>query len=223
MPEMRSAPSLRRPPLHQRRTPLTLARGGALLPPDLRPFTPAVLALGAKYEYDAEHAANVAALAVHCFESLPAVHGLAPEWAPLLQHAALLHDIGYFVHSRRHHRHSAYLIRQDALLADYPQPWRDMLALVARNHRKRAHGAPRSWGAAAGHAVQGLSGLLRIADGCDYGHDGAANLVGVRLGRGKAQLRLAGARLDGLTRILRRKSRLFRRTYGVTVSFVVQA
>lgn len=222
MPEMRPVTRLRRPPL-QRRTPLALAGGGALLPPDLRPFTPAVLALAAKYEYDSAHAANVAALAARCFESLPRIHGLGPEWLPLLQHAALLHDIGYFVHSRRHHRHSAYLIQQDALLADYPQPWRDMLALVARNHRKRVRGAPRAWGSAAGQAGLGLSALLRIADGCDYGHDGAANLAGVRLGRGKVQIRLAGARLDGLARILRRKSRLFSRTYGISVSFVVQA
>lgn len=95
-----------------------------LAPPDLRPLTPAVLAMAGKYGYDAEHARQVADLALQIFEGLPEVHGLGREWAALLQHAALLHDVGYFIHARRHHRHSQYLTLHDALLSDYPPPWR---------------------------------------------------------------------------------------------------
>ncbi len=199
------------------------APAGAPQPPDLRPLTPAVLTTGEKYGYDAEHAGKVADLALRIFEQLPQVHGLGPEWAPLLQHAALLHDIGYFVHARRHHRHSQYLIRHDALLSDYPQPWREALGLVARNHRKRPRAAPHAWGAACTRAVLGLSAMLRIADGCDYGHDAAARLGAVRIRRGGLELSLSGVSVGGISRILRRKSRLFARTYALPITFTVEA
>jgi|GEM_PF-710029 len=194
-----------------------------LRPPDLRPLTPAVLAVAGKYGYDAEHARKVADLALQVFESLPQVHGLGPEWAPLLQHAALLHDIGYFIHARRHHRHSQYLIGHDALLSDYPQPWREALGLVARNHRKRPRPAPRAWGPERVRAVLGLAAILRIADGCDYGHDATARIAALRIRRGGLEVALSGVSLDGRARILRRKSRLFARTYALPVTFIVQA
>ena len=192
-------------------------------PPDLRPFTPAVLAVADKYGYDAEHARQVSDLALQVFLALPQVHRLGPDWAPLLEHAALLHDIGYFIRAEGHHRHSRYLIRHDALLTAYPQPWRDALALIARNHRKRPRPAPRSWGSARARAVLALATLLRIADGCDYGHDGAACLSGLRIRRGGLDVVVSGVHLAPLAPVLRRKSRLFAKTFALPVRFRSEA
>ena len=39
------------------------------------------------------------------------LHKLSTSDGELLEYAALLHDIGFYISPHRHHRHSAYLIR----------------------------------------------------------------------------------------------------------------
>jgi exopolyphosphatase/pppGpp-phosphohydrolase len=189
-------------------------------PPDLRGLRPAVVAAGEKYGYDEAHAQQVARLAHELFLALPAVHGLGPAWAVPLEHAALLHDIGYFVQARRHHRHSRYLIRHEALLEEYPRPWRELVALVARNHRRRCRRGPRAWSRRQRSAAAALSALLRIADGLDYGHDGLARLRAARLRRGHLELAVDGLRLPRLQDMLHKKAALFTRTFALPVTFV---
>lgn len=188
-------------------------------PPDLSAQLPHVLAVGEKYGYDAAHATHVAALASELFRALGHIHDLEPEWEIPLRHAALLHDIGYFVHARRHHRHSRYLILTDALLDDYPDPWRAVMALIARNHRRRAVAAPRRWGPRRRPAAM-LAAILRIADGLDYGHDAAASLHLVRLRRGGLEIAVSGLRLHAIEPVLRKKSALFTKVFALPVTFV---
>lgn len=188
--------------------------------PGLSEYHDVVRAVGGKYGYDAAHAAQVAALALQIFAETPEIHGLGPEWATVLEHAALLHDIGYFIHARGHHRHSRHLIRYDALLADYPQPWREMVALVARNHRKRPRKAPRDWDQARAAAAASLASILRIADGLDYGHDAAARLGPLRLRRGGLEVAVSGVRLSTLHAVLVDKARMFTHTFALPVTFV---
>jgi exopolyphosphatase/guanosine-5'-triphosphate,3'-diphosphate pyrophosphatase len=199
------------------------ARATVAPPAGLQDLGERVQAVGEKYGYDAAHAAQVANLAGGLFSALAPVHGLAPEWRFPLEHAALLHDIGYFVHARRHHRHSRYLIRRDALLDDYPQPWRDLVALVAGNHRRRPRSAPRAWGRSTAAAAAALSAILRLADGLDYGHDAAARLMGVHVRRGHLEVAVSGLRLPSLQPVLRKKANLFARTFALPVAFVPAA
>ena len=189
-------------------------------PPDLRPQLGGVLAVARKYGYDGDHARQVADLALRLFAALPEAHGLGADWAPLLEHAALLHDIGYFIRARGHHRHSRYLIRHDALLADYPRPWLDVVALIAHNHRKRPRRAPGGWARGLGEAALALAALLRIADGLDYGHDGGARIALASIRRGGVEIAVSGVPLGSMARILRRKSRLFSARFALPVTFV---
>ena len=192
-------------------------------PQDLESLWPKVLALGDKYRYDAAHAQQVSRLAGRLFDALAPIHGLAAPWRTPLQHAALLHDIGYFVRARGHHRHSRYLIRHDALAADYPAPWRELVALVACNHRRRLRRAPRGWSREHRAAATGLAALLRIADGLDYGHNGAADLGSVATEQGRLRIEVSGVRLGRLEPVLRKKSGLFVRTFALPVGFVAAA
>ena len=192
-------------------------------PPDLSEFTPAVRAIGEKYGYDAAHAEQVAKLSQGLFVGLQRLHGLDPAWAVLLGHAALLHDIGYFVQARRHHRHSRYLILQDGLLHPYPEPWRRCLALIAGNHRKRPRPAPRDWPRSRARSAQALAALLRVADGLDYSHDSSARLAKIQMTGGRVQLRVAGLPLRPDSRTLERKARLFAQVFAVPVVFSASA
>ena len=188
-------------------------------PPDLTGLTAAVRAVGEKYGYDAAHAEQVAKLSQGLFTALQRLHGLDPAWAVLLGHAALLHDIGYFIQARRHHRHSRYLILHDDLLHPYPEPWRRCLSLVAGNHRKRPRPAPRDWTRSRARNAQILAALLRVADGLDYSHDGSARLTRTQITGGRVHLRVAGLALRPGERTLERKARLFTRVFAVPIVF----
>ena len=63
-----------------------------------------------RYGVSVQHARQVANLAHTLFDSLTALHGLAPEYGKLLEAAAYLHDIGHYVSNVGHHKHSYYLV-----------------------------------------------------------------------------------------------------------------
>jgi len=140
----------------------------------------AVAALCAKYGGDGRHGRHVAGLARRLFEAFSPLHGLGQDAERLLEHASQLHDIGYFIAAKGHHRHSAYIALNDAQLADYPADAREILAAVVRNHRKRARPGPKSWPKERRQAVLWLSALLRVADSLDYDHTQAADIAEVR-------------------------------------------
>lgn len=196
--------------------------GGAEGPPgSLAELRDQVLAVGDKYGYDAEHARQVAALSHELFVQLRVVHQLNESWLPILDHAALLHDIGYFVNARKHHRHTASLILADALLDGYPKPWRAVVALVARNHRKRPRQAPKSLGAQRQRAVARLTAILRIADALDYNHDAQTRLQRVQISETRVRVELAGVRLASLRRVLEQKSAYFPEPFALPVTFTL--
>ncbi|MHB1841494.1 MAG: hypothetical protein ACYCO4_00005 [Sulfobacillus sp.] len=137
----------------------------------------AVADLAAKYPTDPPHAAHVADQAVLLFDLLARWHQLLPADRALLHHGGLLHDSGIWINGKGHHRHSAYIVRTDGLLADYPPAERDLLARLVQNHRKRPRPAPQYWPLERRLALVWLSALLRTADGLDVDHDQRAQVV----------------------------------------------
>src|SRR5439155_7573972 len=91
----------------------------------------------------------------------------------LLEYAARLHDVGHAIDHDRHHRHTYYLIRNADLLG-FDSLETEVLAQVARGHRKQipklADPELRALPAAARRLVRGLAALLRVADGLDRTH-----------------------------------------------------
>ena len=68
-----------------------------------------------RLNYDAQHAEQVSRLALSLFDQLRPIHELGPEHRLLLEIAAMLHDIGHFVHRKSHNRHGEYLIRNSEI------------------------------------------------------------------------------------------------------------
>lgn len=133
-----------------------------------------------KYRADLPHATHVADLSDLLFDAFQPLHGLGEPARAQLRHAALLHDIGYFVAAAGHHRHGAYLLREDELLRAYPKESLDFVARLVRNHRRRVRPGPEDWPRARRGALLWLSSLLRVADALDYDHQQRARIVGVR-------------------------------------------
>src|SRR5262249_23098517 len=94
-----------------------------------------VLGLAARCQYDAVHSRQVAHLAKKLFDATATLHNLDASHKEILEYAAVLHDIGYFVSEIDHHKHTQYLVSHSEL-AGFTRNEVAIIANVARYHRK---------------------------------------------------------------------------------------
>ncbi len=129
------------------------------------------LALARSYREDLAHAEHATDLALELFDKTIAAHRLKEADRVALEAAGLLHNIGRFVAHSAHHKHSYYLIRHSERLAGFTENELEIIALVARYHRKRkpvpSHSPWMALGKRDRRRVQVLAGLLRIGIALD--------------------------------------------------------
>lgn len=130
-----------------------------------------VLALARSYHEDLIHAEHATDLALELFDETQAAHKLTIADSELLEAAGLLHNIGRFVANSSHHKHSYYLIRHSERLAGFSEGELELIALVARYHRKSrplpAHAEFSALSKADRRRVRVLAGLLRVGIALD--------------------------------------------------------
>ena len=130
-----------------------------------------VLALARSYREDLIHAEHATDLALELFDETESVHGLTIADSELLEAAGLLHNIGRFVADSSHHKHSYYLIRHSERLAGFTEGELELIALVARYHRKRepvsSHPEYAALRKRDRYRVRVLAGLLRVGIALD--------------------------------------------------------
>jgi exopolyphosphatase / guanosine-5'-triphosphate,3'-diphosphate pyrophosphatase len=135
-----------------------------------------VLALMEACDDEPDHARHVARLALRLFDLLLPLHRLGDNARAVLEAAALLANVGQFISHDGHHLHSYYVIRNSERLVGFTDAEIELIAQVARYHRKSApklsHEAFAALDAASKQSVQILAGLLRVAIGLDRSHDG---------------------------------------------------
>ncbi|TLM78906.1 MAG: Ppx/GppA family phosphatase [Actinobacteria bacterium] len=139
----------------------------------------AIVRFGKRCRFDQRHAEHVNELALSLFDSM-ADESLTADDRRLLETAAMLHDVGYFVGYEKHHRHSCHLLTYADLPGHSP---RDMavVAAVARYHRgglpKARHEEFARLSPTDRDTVSKLGGILRLADGFDRGRVGRVRSV----------------------------------------------
>lgn len=140
-----------------------------------------------RVDHDTTHGEQVRRLSRLLFTQLRDLHGLPEELCVLLEVAALLHDVGEVVHTRGHHKHSEYMIRWGRI-PGLDGDAREMVALLARTHRKQTSDARKLIAEAdlpkdRRAQLRKLCALLRLADALDSGHrQRIENLVASRAG-----------------------------------------
>lgn len=179
------------------------------------------LALGMRYQFDEPHAAHVARLAGSLFDQLQKLHKLDAVDRRLLMAAATLHDIGIFIGHKKHHKHSLYIISQSEV-PEFTAREMEIVANVARYHRKSVpaehHESFTALSSQDRDRVVKLASLLRIADALDREHLQAVRAVKATPGKSRLTLELDSEGDLLLERwALRRKSDLFRETFGLDV------
>lgn len=133
-----------------------------------------VLDLMGSCDEDPAHSSHVAHLAVQLFDETAARHGLGAEARALLEAGALLANVGLVISHTRHHKHSYYLIRNSDRLVGFTDDEIEVVAQIARYHRKSApkEGHPE-WAALdpeAREVVRVGAAVLRVAIGLDRSH-----------------------------------------------------
>lgn len=126
-----------------------------------------------KYDWPKKHSRHVATMALKLFDDLQKYHGLGRIDRELLHFAALMHDIGYYISNRKHHKHSLYIIL-NSNLKGFTQEEIEIMGHVARYHRRsiprKRHILFISLSQGQQDRIRKLSGLLRLADGLDRSH-----------------------------------------------------
>jgi len=145
---------------------------------------------------DESHGEQVARLALCIFDALAKPYGLDERSRQLLEAAALLHDIGYFISYSQHHKHSYHLIRY-ASLFDFSPREKELIANLARYHRKslpkKKHENFVNFSPGDQDLVKKLGGILRLADGLDRRRGGQVRDLECAHGKGRFIIRLHGA------------------------------
>ena len=169
-------------------------RGGSL--PHLRDVARrSVIDLMRACDDDPRHSEHVARLALELFDATASHHGLGTDVRSLLEAGALLANVGLVVSHSQHHKHAYYVIRNSDRLVGFTDAEIELVALIARYHRRSAPKPSHvEWSALDGdsqQAVRVAAGLLRVAIGLDRSH--RQSVSGVRV----TDLPVAEERPDG--------------------------
>ncbi len=123
-----------------------------------------------RYNVELHHSEHVKKLSLELFDGLKEYHRFGDRERELLEAAALLHDVGYHISPDLHHKHSYYIIKY-CVLPGYINDETDIIALIARYHRKsvpkKKHLEYQSLSEEDKKIVSVLAGILRIAESLD--------------------------------------------------------
>lgn len=126
-----------------------------------------------KYRWHEKHSTHVTHLALKIFDDTQPIHQFLPGDRELLEYASLMHDIGYHISQKKHHKHSLYIIL-NSNLKGFAQEEIEVMAHVARYHRrstpKSRHSLFEALTTEQKRKVRYLGGILRVADGLDRSH-----------------------------------------------------
>ena len=145
-----------------------------------RSWRSSAMEFGHSCHFDQGHSEHVTELARQVFEELAAKFGMGEKELKLLEAAALLHDVGYFINYSSHHKHSYHLIRHADLFGFTPRE-RELIANIARYHRKampkKKHDQFTRLAAEDQQVVCRLGGIVRLCDGLDRRRNGVVQRI----------------------------------------------
>ncbi|OGU13401.1 MAG: exopolyphosphatase [Geobacteraceae bacterium GWC2_53_11] len=188
-----------------------------------RNWKESVLEFARSCHYDEPHSRHVAKISLSIFDGLAKEFGLKKNDRRLLEAAALLHDVGYFISYNSHHKHSHHLIRHAELFGFSPRE-REMTALIARYHRKslpkKKHPEYERLEPKDQQLVSRLGGILRLSDGLDRRRSGLVEVVALSRSGLTFTLKLLGTE-DISVEIFggNAKKDLFEKAFGGMVAF----
>ncbi len=130
--------------------------------------------MGRRYGVALDHARKVGGIAVMLFHALQPLHQLPPAFGKLLEAAAHLLDVGHYISSSSHHKHSYYVVLNSDM-PGFTERERILIAHLCRYHRKSMpaamHNAYQALPAEEKRVLLLMIPLVRLADNLDRSHE----------------------------------------------------
>ena len=143
-----------------------------------------VMRMAETFHENLDHIGRATDLALQLFDGLQPVHQLTAADRDLLEAAGLLHNVGLFVSHAAHHRHSYYVIRNTDQLVGFTDREVELIAQIARFHRKSEpkprHPEFQALSQPDQRRVRLLAGMLRLGIALDRTRQGVVETLTVR-------------------------------------------
>jgi exopolyphosphatase/guanosine-5'-triphosphate,3'-diphosphate pyrophosphatase len=150
-----------------------------------------------RYGIPLERARKVAHIASLLFAALQPVHQLPPAFGKLLEAAAYLHDVGHYVSSASHHKHSYYVVANSDM-PGFTERERLLIASLCRYHRKSLpsplHTAYQALTPEERRSLTAMIPIMRLADNLNQSHTQRITGIDARVREGEI---LLSVRSDG--------------------------
>lgn len=183
-----------------------------------------VMHIADNFRIEKEHSAHVTGLALKIFELTKKLHKLGSTEREYLEAATILHEVGGFVSQSQHHRHSYYIIR-NAEMRGFTENEKEMVANIARYHRK-SHPKLKhpDYAKLSGDdqlVIRKLAAILRVADGLDRSHSSSIKNIEYSIETNKVTFILYGDEANMELEVwgATSKKQLFEEVFDVEVEF----
>jgi len=184
-----------------------------------------VMHIAENFRIEKEHSAHVTGLALKIFDLTKKLHKLGSTEREYLEAASILHEVGGFVSHSQHHRHSYYIIRNAEMLG-FTENEKEIVANVARYHRKShpklKHPDYAKLNPEDQLVIRKLAAILRVADGLDRSHTSSIKKIECNTDGNKVTFILHGDETNMELEIwgATSKKKLFEEVFEVDVEFV---
>ncbi len=168
-----------------------------------------------RYGVEIPHARHVALLSLTLYDHLQPLAGVpsAEPWRDYLETAALLHDIGYFIAKKGHHRHSRWILENTYETQAWLEGTRQWVADLAYFHRKPLS-VKKAQYLAQTPGLWALSFILRIADGLDRSHRQDVSIEQVAVSDKTIAIKVSHLSDDDYRHLMESKAQGFRQAFG---------
>ncbi len=155
-----------------------------------------VRSVATRFGENLTHARQATDIALRLFDATTGLHGLGDHERDVLEAASMLHNIGRYVGHSAHHRHSYYLIRNSEHLSGFTERELELIAQIARYHRKSepksSHAAYTALPEQDRRIVSTLAGMLRIGIALDRTYRNLATDLDLVVTDEKVEIRIEG-------------------------------
>ncbi|PJF36360.1 MAG: hypothetical protein CUN49_05870 [Candidatus Thermofonsia Clade 1 bacterium] len=173
-----------------------------------------------QYQVDMAHARHVSALATHIFDAAENVHRLAPNMRPLLEAAALVHNIAYEIDPPNHHLRGRDILINTPLRG-FSDEERRILACTTSFHRKKVNPEAEPVYMALPEDLRrdalALSAILRVADGLDHSQTQSTHIDALHLNADEVEIVVSGDHAADDAAQAQKKADLWAKVFPVTV------
>ncbi len=180
-----------------------------------------ILHIGQRYNFDRKHAMYVRDSALKLFDRLKDIHLLDNKYRRMLEIAALLHDVGYFINEENHEEHSYYIIKS-LHLPQVNETESRMIALIALLHKDTKEESYARFYNFLSYddmfSLKKLVSLIRIADALDASHRQPISGFDVSIDSDTLNIKLnSDSHIFFELVAIKRKARLFKEIFGIEI------